>query len=220
MDRRPGRVALLERVCTARLSAYLGRMAPVRANGYRLAIALQGENTVRTHMPLPHWHSAAGFDDVASFPARYALLCRWLASPGEREHRPRTVIAIAVGERSRRWSEDFTSNGVYAACRHPRRQSADVPGGSGLPDLEPPPAGVAAARMKEAPPEGGLGCCTTPPSAMRFVCRKLESIKPCSGARPSKNGFTRPYPSPMPNVQRGPNALLLGARSLTRSAPR
>jgi hypothetical protein len=82
----------------ARLGSYLGRMAPVRANGYRLAIALQGDEYNTDAHAVTALARAAGFDDVVLLPSTYALLCRWLASPGVHEHQPRTVITIAVGE--------------------------------------------------------------------------------------------------------------------------
>jgi hypothetical protein len=81
-----------------RLSAYLGRMAPIRANGYRLAIALQGDDYSADAHAVTVLTRAAGFDDVVLLPSTYALLCRWLASTGVHEHRPRTVITLAVGE--------------------------------------------------------------------------------------------------------------------------
>jgi hypothetical protein len=84
----------------ARLRSYLGRLAPLRKNGYRIVIALQGANFRTEAHEIGALARAAGFDDIALIPATHALLCRWLASPlAERDH-ARTVIAIAVGEAS------------------------------------------------------------------------------------------------------------------------
>jgi len=93
----PG-ASLFWRGLYARLRAYLGRMAPTRDNGYRIAIALQGEEYSADAHAVAALARAAGFDDVVLLPGTYALLCRWLASAGMPEHRPRTVITLAVGE--------------------------------------------------------------------------------------------------------------------------
>ena len=83
-----------------RLYSYLGRLAPLRRNGYRTAIALQGPNYQTDAHAVAALARAAGFDDVEVIPCTHALLCRWLASPLLSEPRPRTVITIAVGQTS------------------------------------------------------------------------------------------------------------------------
>jgi hypothetical protein len=84
----------------ARLRSYLGRLAPLRKNGYRLVIALQGANFRTEAHEVAALARAAGFDDIAVIPATHALLCRWLASPLAERERARTVLAIVVGEAS------------------------------------------------------------------------------------------------------------------------
>jgi hypothetical protein len=83
-----------------RLCSYLGRMAPVRKNGYRVAIALQGANYRTEAHAVAALARAAGFDEVTAIPATHALLCRWLAAPLLEPKHEQAVIAIAVGEAS------------------------------------------------------------------------------------------------------------------------
>jgi hypothetical protein len=84
----------------SRLCSYLGRLAPVRKNGYRLAVALQGANYRTEAHAVAALARAAGFDEVIAIPATHALLCRWLASPALEPKNEQAVIAIAVGETS------------------------------------------------------------------------------------------------------------------------
>ncbi len=83
-----------------RLSAYLGRLAPVRKNGYRLAIALQGSNFRTEAHTVDALARAAGFDEITVLPATHALLCRWFASRSLEPAKQKAVVAIAVGETS------------------------------------------------------------------------------------------------------------------------
>jgi len=75
-------------------------MAPLRKNGYRIAIALQGSEYRTEAHAVSALAQDAGFDDIAAIPATHALLCRWLASPLAERDRARSVVAIAVGEAS------------------------------------------------------------------------------------------------------------------------
>jgi hypothetical protein len=84
----------------ARLSSYLGRLAPLRKNGYRLSIALQGANYSTDAHAVAGLARAAGFDDFVLTPCTHALLCRWLASSALEVEPPRTIVTIAVGESS------------------------------------------------------------------------------------------------------------------------
>jgi hypothetical protein len=84
----------------SRLCSYLGRLAPIRKNGYRLAVALQGANYRTEAHAVAALAAAAGFDEVMAIPATHALLCRWLASPTLEPKNKRVVVAIAVGEAS------------------------------------------------------------------------------------------------------------------------
>ena len=87
-----------------RLCAYLGRLAPVRRNGYRIAVALQGTNHSTEAHAVAALARAAGFDDIMVIPATHALLCCWLASPGLEpqlgleSQKEQLLVAIAVGE--------------------------------------------------------------------------------------------------------------------------
>ena len=83
-----------------RLAAYLGRLAPVRKNGYRLAVALQGANYRTEAHTVAAVARAAGFDEVTVLPATHALLCRGLASGAMEPAKRQTIVAIAVGEAS------------------------------------------------------------------------------------------------------------------------
>jgi len=81
-----------------RLRSYLGRLEPVRRNGYRVAIALQGANYSTDAHAVAALARAAGFDDIVAIPATHALLCRWLASPVLERGKEHVVVAIVVGE--------------------------------------------------------------------------------------------------------------------------
>jgi len=156
-----------------RLRSYLGRLAPVRANGYRLAIALQGADYGTDEHAVTALAQSAGFDDVAVLPSTHALLCRWLASPGERERRPRTVIAVAVGERSTLvggFHLEWNLRGL------PAIRAASLPTSleeAGYETWNRRLLELLQARMKEAPPEGGLGLLRD--AAIRYAVRLSQA---------------------------------------------
>jgi hypothetical protein len=81
-----------------RLCSYLGRLAPLRRNGYRIAVALQGANYQTEAHAVATLARAAGFDEVMAIPATLALLWRWLASPALERKKEQIVVTIAVGE--------------------------------------------------------------------------------------------------------------------------
>ena len=83
-----------------RLYSYLGRLAPLRRNGYRTTVALQDPNYQTDAHAVAALARVAGFDEIAVIPGTHALLCRCFASPPLSEPRPRTVVTIAVGETS------------------------------------------------------------------------------------------------------------------------
>ena len=132
----------------SRLCSYLGRMAPVRRNGYRIAVALQGANYRTEAHAVAALARAAGFDEVMAIPATHALLCRWLASPVLERERAQVVVSI-VGGRSVHTSLRIPARlGQPRAAVCPVRQRAGVYRGSGRRDVEP-----ASARSRPKAPE-------------------------------------------------------------------
>lgn len=147
----PG-ASLFWRGLYARLGAYLGRMAPVRANGYRLAIALQGDDYSTDAHAVTALTRAAGFDDVVLLPSTYALLCRWLASASAREQRPRTLITLAVGEMTTLvggFQLDWSLRGVPAVRAASLAKSVEA----GYRTWNRRLLELLCERLKEAPPE-------------------------------------------------------------------
>jgi hypothetical protein len=75
----------------ARLVGYLGRVKPTLANGYRIAIALQGADWSAAQTGVLSLCAQAGLGkndpgglrEAVAIPATEALLCRWLAGPAD-----------------------------------------------------------------------------------------------------------------------------------------
>jgi hypothetical protein len=97
-QQRPG-AALFWKGLFARLETYLGRLAPVRRNGYRLCVALQGAQCLADAHAVADLGRAAGFDEMLFISAAHALFCRWLSAAPLADHeRPRSVVVVSSGE--------------------------------------------------------------------------------------------------------------------------
>ncbi len=80
---------------TAHLTAYLGRLAPVQENGYRVVLSIGDGLDAGAVASAAR---RAGLHDLDVITPVEALRCRWLIAPGERPTRPQTVVAISCGD--------------------------------------------------------------------------------------------------------------------------
>jgi len=84
----------------SRLRSYLGRLDPLRRNGYRSVVALQGANWEADAHAVGALARAAGFEEIVVIPSTHALLCRWLSTTHSSLAEVPCVVAVAVGETS------------------------------------------------------------------------------------------------------------------------
>lgn len=80
---------------TAHLTAYLGRLAPVQENGYRVVLSIGDGLDAGAVASAAR---RAGLHDLDVITPVEALRCRWLIAPGERPERPQTLVVISCGD--------------------------------------------------------------------------------------------------------------------------
>lgn len=105
-----------------RLFGYLGRMKPTLANGYGMAIALQGGdwNAARKGVQTLCAQAGADKNDLAGLreavciPATEALLCRWLTSPADFAPTRNTDTDLGGGDTRRKESGVLPEEAVIA----------------------------------------------------------------------------------------------------------
>lgn len=181
-----------------RLYGYLGQLAPLTRNGYRVFAVSPPD---RPATMLPSRFAEAGLPDVEQVDPADALLAHWLVTSGAQ---PAPVIAVVCGEG---WT-------VAAAYRAEGGRLRRVPGAA---RISGPATGLTAAvvaevcgRCRETPPAGEAFAAAQ--SVLEFAARLRSTDEPVTWNGPLTDRMFEPFTRSRADVATAPGVIAAAAR--------